>query len=340
MTVRVGDGEATTDVPVYRALISAASPYFKAAFEGGFKEAEDRLLTLNDVSEQAFRLFLTWLHAQHGLSATTTGTLVTIPPIDTLLPPGATVQPLLVDPGEPKKDDDDIDGNSDGEDEVGSDTRSDASSSPSSSGSTPSILAVDVRAYHDTNTNATEAGPYLADPVWLTRYGLTLVVAARLYIFAHKYRVVQLEDDIVTALFVQSYAWGDWWPDPEAEVVALIYSSLPRDCDLTRLLVHCSAFLWATEDCCRDRIQILRDMHTDFMFDVCVLMANALKGHENFKYTRPTYFEDGTRDSCEFRGHLPLDKASCRKRITNYPHIFTALIEGFAECARAKAGMT
>jgi hypothetical protein len=65
--LRVGDPETATDVPVYRALLSSASPYFKGALEGGFKEAEERLITLNYVTVRNFRLFHAWLHtANHS----------------------------------------------------------------------------------------------------------------------------------------------------------------------------------------------------------------------------------------------------------------------------------
>jgi len=93
VTIRVGDAEAATDLPVYRELLSAASPYFRAAFEGGFKEAEQRLITLDDVSKQTFRLFLTWLHAQREQS--TMNTVATVPNSKILLPAGVVVQQLV-----------------------------------------------------------------------------------------------------------------------------------------------------------------------------------------------------------------------------------------------------
>jgi hypothetical protein len=80
VTIRVGDPEIATDISVYRELLSAASPYFRAAFDGRFKEARERLLTLNDVSEQTFRLFLTSLHVRDSLPATATCIFTTIRP--------------------------------------------------------------------------------------------------------------------------------------------------------------------------------------------------------------------------------------------------------------------
>ncbi|CAN9372295.1 unnamed protein product [Alternaria alternata] len=58
VTVRVGEADTAVDIPIYRDRLSAVSPYFRGAFEGSFKEATDRNLSLTDVSEQTFRIFL------------------------------------------------------------------------------------------------------------------------------------------------------------------------------------------------------------------------------------------------------------------------------------------
>lgn len=64
VTVRVGEADAAVNIPVYRDHLSAVSPYFRGAFEGSFKEATDRNLSLTDVSEQTFRMFLQWANIQ------------------------------------------------------------------------------------------------------------------------------------------------------------------------------------------------------------------------------------------------------------------------------------
>lgn len=58
VTLRVGELDVAIDIPVYRRVLSAVSPYFRGAFEGSFKEATDRFLSLTDASEQTFRIFL------------------------------------------------------------------------------------------------------------------------------------------------------------------------------------------------------------------------------------------------------------------------------------------
>jgi hypothetical protein len=47
---------------VHKDLLVARSPYFKAAFEGRFKEAKDGVLVLEDVKIEAMKDFLDWLY--------------------------------------------------------------------------------------------------------------------------------------------------------------------------------------------------------------------------------------------------------------------------------------
>jgi len=48
--------------PIQKELLMYQSKYFRAAFEGGFNEADDRTVTLEDVDEDLFRLFSNWLY--------------------------------------------------------------------------------------------------------------------------------------------------------------------------------------------------------------------------------------------------------------------------------------
>jgi hypothetical protein len=40
VTIRVGDLEVAVAFPVYYEVLCAVSPYFRGAFDGGFKEAD------------------------------------------------------------------------------------------------------------------------------------------------------------------------------------------------------------------------------------------------------------------------------------------------------------
>jgi hypothetical protein len=63
VTVRVGSPDKAVDIPVYQELLSSVSPYFRGAFEGGFKEAAAGVVPSTGVTEATFRIFLQWAHA-------------------------------------------------------------------------------------------------------------------------------------------------------------------------------------------------------------------------------------------------------------------------------------
>jgi hypothetical protein len=72
--VRVGFADAAVNISVYRDVLSAVSPYIRGAFKGPFRETTDRSLSLTDVTEQTFRIFLQQAHTynnQQSSSATT-----------------------------------------------------------------------------------------------------------------------------------------------------------------------------------------------------------------------------------------------------------------------------
>lgn len=89
VTLRIGELASAVDIPVYREVITAVSPYLNGAFNGDFKEASDRTITLIDVNEQTVRIFLQWAHARLHTSDSdvsvpdpsilATGSLVAIP---------------------------------------------------------------------------------------------------------------------------------------------------------------------------------------------------------------------------------------------------------------------
>ena len=55
---------------------------------------------------------------------------------------------------------------------------------------------------------------YYNNPIWISSYQHISMSLLKLYIFADKYSVDQLRDDILSALMGYSLSW-QWWPDPE-----------------------------------------------------------------------------------------------------------------------------
>ena len=64
VAIRIGDPSQVVEIQVDCELICSVSPYFRSAFKGKFKEATDRVISLPDVSEQTFRIFLQWANSQ------------------------------------------------------------------------------------------------------------------------------------------------------------------------------------------------------------------------------------------------------------------------------------
>lgn len=62
MTVCVGPDCKAIDV--HRDLICASSPFFKAALGPGWKESEERVVSLPEDDPSAFDLYVTWLYTQ------------------------------------------------------------------------------------------------------------------------------------------------------------------------------------------------------------------------------------------------------------------------------------
>ncbi len=50
--------------PIHRALLSSKSTFFRGAFEGGFKEATDRTLTLAEKDPDCFARYVLWIYNQ------------------------------------------------------------------------------------------------------------------------------------------------------------------------------------------------------------------------------------------------------------------------------------
>lgn len=58
ITIQIGEERFN----IHEGLLIAVSPYFKAAFEGGFKEAKDGVLPVEDVEIKVMHKFLDWLY--------------------------------------------------------------------------------------------------------------------------------------------------------------------------------------------------------------------------------------------------------------------------------------
>lgn len=65
MQVKVGKGARV--FAIHRGLLCDRSAYFRAAFEGGFKEAEEQIMALPEEDVEVFELFQFWLYSDRLL---------------------------------------------------------------------------------------------------------------------------------------------------------------------------------------------------------------------------------------------------------------------------------
>jgi hypothetical protein len=203
VTVRVGSPDKAVDIPVYRELLSSVSPYFRGAFEGDFKEAAAGVVPLTDVTEATFRIFLQWAHAQmHSC-----GSDVSIPD-HSILPrtePPAKLNSMV--PAESHADP--INANEGESDNEGGESNNGSTSSDSS---TDTVLhCFDEITYKSHDATANELAEldkvYFQDECWTKNYNMSIFSYLKLYIFADKYSVHQLRDDVLTVILGQAFYW-------------------------------------------------------------------------------------------------------------------------------------
>ena len=143
VTVRLEEAEIVT----HKVLLSAVSPYFKRAFYGPFKEADERSISLVDVSERTFRMFLHWVHVQSLQYDTTAAAL----DLNSLLPLDEVSKLTMMDT---ENDADDI-----------GDNGSNTTSRVSSDDAAKRIMGFDEEALYTNCSN--EVVLYHANTTWL-----------------------------------------------------------------------------------------------------------------------------------------------------------------------------
>lgn len=62
--VLVGTGDRTTEFNIPGALLTDCSTYFTGALNGGFREADENKIVLDDEDPEVFRTFVAWMYKQ------------------------------------------------------------------------------------------------------------------------------------------------------------------------------------------------------------------------------------------------------------------------------------
>lgn len=165
-------------------------------------------------------------------------------------------------------------------------------------------------------------------------YNMAQVSYLKLFIFADKYNVHQLRDDILTAMVVQLQAWN-WSPDFNQDLLTLAYDNLPDSTTYLKFTVQFTTHFWLLEsthpfnkDCELDvtgRLRLLQKWRPDFAFEVGLAQALTLQKSKD-EHELSSYYISNP-NSGAFHDHIGHDQAACRKRIGNKAHVFMVLIE-------------
>jgi hypothetical protein len=291
VTIRVDD--PLVEIPVYKELLCSVSPYFRGAFDHSFLEAKERTISLPDVSEKTFRVFLQWVYTQACVEEGTQGGGFT-----KLVPPGYD---------DARKDDatimeHEIFGRRTIFDEYHVDNQPD-----------PKFKGLLRQHFH-------------YNKAWIAEHNKILMAFLRLYVFADKYLVNQLQDDIMSALQGRALSL-DWWPDPVADIVDTAYDNLPVSSPFKRFLVQPWAYWLDPTDISAVELHAMRDLHPGFLFDAMLFQSQRASNWACRK--RDLFLEAGKMmpNSCIWHDHTVLSKEDCRKRLAKNVHIFTGLFD-------------
>lgn len=183
--------------------------------------------------------------------------------------------------------------------------------------------------------STTEAKLYFEDETWVQHHNMSMMSFLNLYIFADKYSVHQLRDDIITALLCQSNTWG-WHPDPTFAFLSKAYSNLPTSAKLLQLLVDSTAVYWLGDPEADLAVRV-RDIHKwqpHFAFEVSLTQAKMLQAFERGDIDdMGEYADKAFENSCSRHEHVLRDEDACRARIGKKAHVFATLIEACAKDA-------
>lgn len=150
-----------------------------------------------------------------------------------------------------------------------------------------------------------------ASPGWRKMHSSILPSLLYLAIFADKYSVTQLRDDILTALFIYSFHWNAF-PAASPSLTKVAYENLPASSQFLKFLAYSTAYTWNTSafvDNYEQETEVMRLHHPGFWLQVSKVLAQRINGSLPWEASR------GLPDSCRFHEHEERDMSECMDRI-------------------------
>ncbi|KAL5121702.1 hypothetical protein ACEQ8H_000389 [Pleosporales sp. CAS-2024a] len=302
-------GKPAVEIVVYRHLLCSVSSFFGGSIERSFLGVKEGTITLRDVSEATFRTFLAWLHSQ-CLPSSLPEPILGAPELAHVATKAADTATQYVTgrKGSRKRIFDEY-----------------------VSGRSPVLRLVGQeeleRRFH-------------RNPKWQTTYQEVVKALVRLYIFADRYNIAQLRDDVMSTYIGYCISYG-LYPDPEdTEVIELAYSRLGANAMLPQYLVLCTIYFWTPERLTLESKK-LEQLHGKFTLDVMTAQARRGQrreaGETETEATKavPRLAKHGLENSCVFHEHQALDGTACRGRLTSSKFIFDGLLDACVKEASA-----
>jgi hypothetical protein len=299
-TVLVRVGKPSVDIVVYRNLICSVSSFFRGAIDRSFLGVKEGTITLRDVTEATFRTFLAWCYSQCLPSSTPNG--------------------LLVSPNHLKSHTKSIDNI------VISKPR--VTGRPHTrifdeyvSGKSPLLRSIGAEELDKL---------FHGNPAWQATYQEVVKALIRLYIFADRYNIPQLRDDVMSTYIGYCISYG-LYPDPDdVEVIDLAYTKLAATALLPRYLVLSTIYFWTPVKLTLESGKLER-LHPAFTLDVMTAQAqrgqSPQEGETDSTKAVPQLAKYGLKNSCVFHEHQTLSGESCRHRLAHSKFIFDGLLD-------------
>ncbi|KAH7386827.1 hypothetical protein DE146DRAFT_184075 [Phaeosphaeria sp. MPI-PUGE-AT-0046c] len=308
-TVLVRVGKPSVDIVAYRELICSVSTFFRGAIDRSFLGKYEGTITLRDVRESTFRTFLAWCHAQCLPGSSPDGLLVSTKhhKDNARLPGPSKKSQTLTGRGRPRK----------------------RIFDEYVSGKSPLLRVI----------GAEELDKHFhRNPSWQGTYQEVVKALVRLYIFADRYNIPQLRDDVMSTYIGYCISHG-LYPDPDdVEVIDLAYSKLPTTAMLSRYFVLSTIYFWTPNKLTLESGKLER-LHPGFTLDVMTAQAQRAQppeeGQTDATKTVPQLAKYGLRNSCVFHEHQVVGREQCRFRLTHNKFIFDGLLDACVKEAEA-----
>ncbi|OSS45425.1 hypothetical protein B5807_10171 [Epicoccum nigrum] len=319
VTLKLGQAE----IAVYKTLLTAVSDYFRKAFDGPFREADERSIALEGVSERTLRIFLQWAYVQNLQFNPFSGALK----YDALLPPDEVERIHRKAPTSAE-----VTGTTE-EAEDGSNYEPDDDTETSTKGGP----LFDEAQYY---TLPSGSELYWNHGKWTENAETFYLTLTELFVFADKYSVPQLRDNVVTAFVGQIWKWS-FFPSFKNDhaLICLMATKLPASSKLKEFIACCIAWvvLPDTDENPEDRMRSLQALDPDLAVTVGIAYAVTARDCTASKsFQMSVVLSDHLSNACVFHDHTHLDQDQCRKRIASRPHIFTAILDACAKAVMTK----